>query len=62
MALNSDLHFVLKMKATKNNVIEERFAVIIVRESLIGLAFLHKSGVIHRDIKGKASCDVGESQ
>lgn len=46
------------MKATKNNVIEERFAVVIVRESLIALAFLHKSGVIHRDIKGEASYSV----
>lgn len=41
-----------KMKATKNNIIEERFTVLIVRETITALAFVHKSGVIHRDIKG----------
>lgn len=40
------------MKATKNNVIEERFAAIIVRECLTALAFIHRSSVIHRDLKG----------
>jgi serine/threonine protein kinase len=44
-------HFI-QMKATKNNVIEERFVVLIVREVLTALSFLHKSRVIHRDIKG----------
>ncbi|KAF8322194.1 Pkinase-domain-containing protein [Clavulina sp. PMI_390] len=39
------------MKATKNNIIEERFTVIVVRECLIAFAFLHRSGVIHRDVK-----------
>lgn len=43
------------MKATKNNVIEERFAVVIVRECLIAFAFLHRSSVIHRDVKGEPS-------
>lgn len=42
------------MKATKNNVIEERFTVVIVRECLTALAFLHRSSVIHRDMKGTA--------
>lgn len=40
------------MKATKNNIIEERFSVIIARECLTALAFLHRSSVIHRDVKG----------
>lgn len=40
------------MKATKTGALEERHAVVIVRELLVALSFLHKSGVIHRDIKG----------
>lgn len=40
------------MKATKNNVIEERYSAVIVRECLVAFTFLHKSGVIHRDVKG----------
>lgn len=40
------------MRATKGNIIEERYSVIIMRELLGALAYLHKSGVIHRDIKG----------
>ncbi|KAG8882992.1 hypothetical protein FRB98_003371 [Tulasnella sp. 332] len=39
------------MKATKGGVLEERHTVIIVREVLVALSFLHKAGVIHRDIK-----------
>ncbi|GJJ15018.1 hypothetical protein Clacol_009291 [Clathrus columnatus] len=39
------------MKATKGNVIEERYSVIIIRELLGALVYIHKSGVIHRDIK-----------
>ncbi|TFY71105.1 hypothetical protein EVG20_g1888 [Dentipellis fragilis] len=31
--------------------IEEKFAVIITREVLVGLVYLHKCAVIHRDIK-----------
>ncbi|KAK9464392.1 kinase-like domain-containing protein [Lipomyces arxii] len=31
--------------------IEERFTQVIVRESLIALAYIHKAGIIHRDIK-----------
>ncbi|KAK0538322.1 kinase that interacts with cdc31p [Tilletia horrida] len=35
----------------KAGAIAERFASIIVRETLIALAYLHRSGIIHRDIK-----------
>ncbi|PWN34237.1 kinase-like protein [Meira miltonrushii] len=35
----------------KAGLIAEKYACIIVRESLIALSFLHKSGIIHRDIK-----------
>ncbi|PWN30723.1 Pkinase-domain-containing protein, partial [Jaminaea rosea] len=31
--------------------IAEQYAVIIVRETLVALSYLHKAGVIHRDIK-----------
>lgn len=33
--------------------LEERYIVLITREVLIALAYLHKEGIIHRDIKGK---------
>lgn len=59
------------MKACKDNIIEEKYAVLIIREVLRGLAFLHKSGIIHRDLKaanilitatGKVMiCDFGVS-
>ncbi|KAK9322158.1 kinase-like domain-containing protein [Lipomyces orientalis] len=49
--------------------IEERFTQVIVRESLIALSFIHKAGIIHRDIKaanilikndgGVQLCDFG---
>jgi serine/threonine protein kinase len=37
----------------KAGSIEERFSVVIMREVLIALAYLHKENIIHRDIKGK---------
>ncbi|KZV63027.1 kinase-like protein [Peniophora sp. CONT] len=59
------------MKAGPGNTVEEKYVVILVREVLVGLAYLHKMGVIHRDIKsanvlvtaqGKVMiCDFGVS-
>ena len=31
---------------------EERYIAIIMREVLLALAYVHKCGIIHRDIKG----------
>ena len=41
------------MKSCK--AVEERFTVIIIREVLIALAYLHRQGIIHRDIKGAST-------
>ncbi|KAI0305784.1 hypothetical protein B0F90DRAFT_1815350 [Multifurca ochricompacta] len=59
------------MQSSPNNCLEEKYVVVIVREVLIGLNYLHKSNVIHRDIKsanvlvtasGKVMiCDFGVS-
>jgi serine/threonine protein kinase len=40
------------MKANKGGIIDERYAVLIMREVLVALSFLHRSNVIHRDLKG----------
>ncbi|KAJ8581548.1 kinase-like protein [Rhizopogon salebrosus TDB-379] len=59
------------MQTSKDRILEERFIVLITREVLIGLSYLHKSAIIHRDIKaanilitatGKVMiCDFGVS-
>lgn len=59
------------MKSCQNNKVEEKYTVIILRELLQALSYLHKMGVIHRDLKaanvlvtavGKVMlCDFGVS-
>lgn len=39
------------MQTSKDGILEERFTVVIIREVLLGLSYLHKSAIIHRDIK-----------
>ncbi|KDR75445.1 hypothetical protein GALMADRAFT_98931 [Galerina marginata CBS 339.88] len=59
------------MKASKDGCIEEKYVAVIIREVLVGLSYLHKVPVIHRDMKaanvlvtatGKVMiCDFGVS-
>ncbi|OCH88887.1 Pkinase-domain-containing protein [Obba rivulosa] len=59
------------MKACKDGVIEEKYVSVITREVLTGISYLHKSNIIHRDLKaanilitaaGKVMiCDFGVS-
>lgn len=59
------------MQSSKDGLLEERFIVLITREVLVGLAYLHRSAIMHRDIKaanilitatGKVMiCDFGVS-
>ncbi|KAF7315354.1 STE/STE20/YSK protein kinase [Mycena indigotica] len=39
------------MKVSKNGCLEEKYVSIMIREVLVGLSYLHKVPVIHRDIK-----------
>jgi serine/threonine protein kinase len=40
------------MKASRGGIIDERYAVLIMREVLVALSFLHRANIIHRDLKG----------
>ncbi|KAF7321282.1 STE/STE20/YSK protein kinase [Mycena kentingensis (nom. inval.)] len=39
------------MKASKDGCLEEKYVSVMIREVLVGLNYLHKVPVIHRDIK-----------
>lgn len=41
------------MKASATGTLEEKYTVVITREVLVALSFIHRVGVIHRDIKGE---------
>ncbi|KAF9461332.1 kinase-like domain-containing protein [Collybia nuda] len=59
------------MKASKDGCLEEKYVSVVIREVLVGLSYLHKVPVIHRDMKaanilvtasGKVMiCDFGVS-
>jgi len=35
--------------------LDERYITVITREVLIALAYIHKNGIIHRDVKGSSA-------
>lgn len=37
----------------KSGTIEEKYTVLIMREVLVALSFLHRQSIIHRDVKGE---------
>ena len=39
----------------KSGPIEEKYIVLILREVLVALSFLHRQGIIHRDVKGEST-------
>ena len=39
---------------------EEKYIAIIMREVLLALAYVHKCGIIHRDIKGIICVDMSD--
>lgn len=39
-------------KQMKSGPIEEKYIVLILREVLVALSFLHRQAIIHRDVKG----------
>ena len=44
---------IIKQLGTRNNpgIVDEAVVATILRETMLGLQYLHKSGKIHRDIK-----------
>ncbi|KAJ7647422.1 Pkinase-domain-containing protein [Roridomyces roridus] len=51
------------MKASKDGCLEEKYVNVMIREALVGLSYLHKVPVIHRDMKAAnilvtATCKV----